>query len=120
MERASLSWQKREPPKATKIYVRWMDAEEGASTQITRLEESPSGISWSPDGKSIAFTKLVPQREAPGTSSCLRGPRGAKWTDPNPTIVERLRYRADRQGMLPNGFRHIFVVSADGGAPCGN
>ena len=101
-------------PKGSQIYIRWMDAE-GAVTQITRLEESPSGISWAPDGKSIAFMKLVPQRETWNIKLPPR-PEGAKWT-PDPTIVERLRYRADRQGMLPNGFRHIFVVSADGGAP---
>jgi dipeptidyl aminopeptidase/acylaminoacyl peptidase len=101
-------------PKGNQIHVRWMDAE-GAVTQITRLEESPSGISWSPDGKSIAFTKLVAQKETWNIKLPAR-PEGAKWT-PDPTIVERLRYRADRQGMLPNGFRHIFMVSADGGAP---
>ena len=101
-------------PKGNQIYVRWMDAE-GASTQITRLDDSPTGITWAPDGKSIAFMNLVPQRETWNIKLPAR-PEGAKWTA-DPTIVERLRYRADRQGMLPNGFRHIFVVSADGGAP---
>jgi dipeptidyl aminopeptidase/acylaminoacyl peptidase len=101
-------------PKGNQIYVRWMDAE-GAVTQVTRLEDSPSGISWSPDGTSIAFTKVVPQKEAWNIKLPPR-PEGAKWT-PDPTIVERLRYRVDRQGMLPNGFRHIFSVSANGGAP---
>ena len=101
-------------PKGSQISIRWMDAQ-GSVTQITRLEEAPSGISWSPDSKSIAFMKLVPQRESWNIKLPAR-PEGAKWTA-DPTIVERLRYRADRQGMLPNGFRHIFMVSADGGAP---
>ncbi|HUA86891.1 MAG TPA: S9 family peptidase [Bryobacteraceae bacterium] len=101
-------------PKGNQIYVRWMDAE-GAVTEITRLEESPAGISWSPDSKSIAFSKLVPQRESWNIHLPAR-PEGAKWT-PDPVIIDRLRYRADRQGILPVGFRHIFIVSADGGAP---
>ena len=101
-------------PKGNQIYVRWMDSE-GAATQITRSDEAPANISWSPDSKSIAFIKLVPQRETWSIKLPPR-PEGAKWTA-DPTIVERLRYRADRQGMLPAGFRHIFTVSADGGAP---
>ena len=101
-------------PKGNQIYVRWMDAE-GGTTQITRLEEPPSGLAWSPDSKSIAFLKLVPQRETWNIKLPPR-PEGAKWTA-DPAIVERLRYRVDRQGMLPNGFRHIFVVEAEGGAP---
>ena len=36
-------------PKGTQIFVRWMDAE-GAETQITNLERSPSNVSWAPDG----------------------------------------------------------------------
>ena len=101
-------------PKGNQIYVRWMDAE-GAQTQITRLEESPGGISWSPDSKSIAFTKMVPQRESWNIHLPAR-PEGAKWTA-DPMIVDRLRYRLDRQGFLEPGYRHIFIVSADGGAP---
>lgn len=101
-------------PKGEQIYVRWMDAE-GAMTQITRLEESPGGISWSPDGKHIAFSKLVPERDAWNIHLPPR-PEGAKWT-PDPRIIERLVYRADRQGYLPDGYRHIFIVSADGGEP---
>ena len=101
-------------PKGNQIYVRWMDAE-GAVTQVTRVEEPLANISWSPDSKSIAFIKLVPQKETWNIKLPPR-PEGAKWTA-DPTIVERLRYRADRQGLLPSGFRHIFTVSADGGAP---
>ncbi len=101
-------------PGGSQIWVRWMDAE-GATSQITRLTESPSGISWSPDGRSLAFQMLVPRRE-PWPLTMPAAPRGAKWVEP-PRVVTSVRYRADRQGFLPEGNTHLFVVSAEGGAP---
>ena len=44
-------------------------------------------------------------------------PKGAKWTEA-PRIVQKLNYRADRQGFIEDGNTHIFVLSADnGGTP---
>jgi Tol biopolymer transport system component len=40
------------------LYVRWMDS--GQTALLTNLVEAPEAIAWSPDGKSIAFTQLVP------------------------------------------------------------
>src|SRR5438874_10688666 len=37
-------------PKGTQIFVRWMDSE-GATSQITRVSESPEKLGWSPDGR---------------------------------------------------------------------
>ena len=99
-------------PSGTQVFVRWMDAE-GASSQVTRLTETPSDIAWSPDGKSIAFRALVLSRDN-WKIDMPAAPKGAKWTEP-PRIVQRLRYRADRRGFVDDGFQHIFVVSADGG-----
>jgi dipeptidyl aminopeptidase/acylaminoacyl peptidase len=101
-------------PRGAQIFVRWMD-DEGAVSQITRLEKAPSAIAWSPDGKHLAFSMLVPKRESwpiqlPGR------PEGAKWTE-TPRIVTALNYRRDRSGFVEEGSRHIFVVSADGGRP---
>src|SRR3982750_2581034 len=36
-------------PAGAQIFVRWMDT--GEETQLTRLERSPSGLQWSPDGR---------------------------------------------------------------------
>jgi dipeptidyl aminopeptidase/acylaminoacyl peptidase len=101
-------------PNGSQIWVRWMDAE-GATTQITHIEESPSNLVWTPDGKSIAFTSLVPKRETWPIRMPAR-PEGAKWTEA-PRIVESLTYRADRQGFIEQGLTQIFVVPAEGGTP---
>ncbi len=45
-------------PGGAQIFVKWLDAPE--ETQVTHLERAPANISWSPDGKYIAFTMLVP------------------------------------------------------------
>jgi dipeptidyl aminopeptidase/acylaminoacyl peptidase len=101
-------------PGGAQIWVRYMDAE-GATTQITRLSESPSDVEWSPDGKTIAFGMLVRQSED-WRIAMPTPPRGAKWTEP-PRVVQKVRYRADRQGFLENGLRQLFTVPADGGTP---
>ncbi|MCZ8204243.1 S9 family peptidase [Gemmatimonas sp.] len=101
-------------PGGAQLWVRYMDAE-GATTQITRLTESPSEVEWSPDGKSIAFGMLVRQSDE-WRIAMPAAPRGAKWVEP-PRVVTKVRYRADRQGFLENGLRQLFTVPADGGTP---
>lgn len=101
-------------PGGAQIWVRYMDAE-GATTQITRLTESPDNVEWSPDGKSLAFGMLVRQSEDMRIAMPTP-PKGAKWTEP-PRVVTKVKYRADRQGFLENGLRQLFTVPADGGTP---
>jgi dipeptidyl aminopeptidase/acylaminoacyl peptidase len=101
-------------PRGSQIFVRWMDAE-GATSQVTRVEQAPSGLAWSPDGTQLSFTALVEERTN-WPIKMPKAPSGAKWTEP-PRIVERLQYRRDRTGFTDNGFRHIYVVPAIGGTP---
>ena len=82
---------------------------------VTRVLTPPSGISWSPDGKQIAYVALA-KEEAPKVATLPTAPEGATWADP-PKIIDRLVYRFDGLGYLPNGFSQVFVVSAEGGLP---
>ena len=96
------------------IFVRWMD-EEGAVSQVTRNGPAPRDIHWSPDSQRIAFTRVVPAPETWDLPSMPAPPDGASWTK-TPRIVRRMHFRQDRVGFLEEGFRHLFVVPADGGA----
>jgi len=99
-------------PDGTQIFVRWLE-HEGPPTQITREQSSPADLRWSPDGRSLGFTAIVPSKST-WPISLPAAPEGAKWT-PAPRYVERLHYRQDRVGFMESGFVHLFVVSADGG-----
>lgn len=101
-------------PDGSQIWVRWMDAE-GATTQITRVENSPRSIEWSPDGTRIAFTMSV-DGDSPWRVRLPDRPSGAKWTA-EPKVVDRLNFRRDRQGYTDDGYDHLFVVPAEGGTP---
>jgi Tol biopolymer transport system component len=72
-------------PKGTQVFVRYMDAE-GATSQVTHVEQSPSSLAWSPDGQSIAFTMNVVQRVS-WPIAMPKAPEGAKWTEA-PRIVK--------------------------------
>jgi dipeptidyl aminopeptidase/acylaminoacyl peptidase len=87
----------------------------GEPTQVTRLEESPAGLYWSPDGRSIAFT--MPVAKPPSWKIDLpAAPKGATWTEA-PRVIETTHYRADREGFLKDAYVHLFVVPAGGGTP---
>jgi len=109
-----IAWVASGEPSGAQIFVRYMDAE-GAVTQVTRLDQGPGALAWSPDGRWIAFTMLVP--EAGTLSAAVPGrPAGATWS-PEPKIVERLDYRRDYSGYSDAGHGQIFVVPAGGGTP---
>ena len=101
-------------PEGSQIFVRWMD-DEGATTQITRLEKGPDGIAWSPDGESISFSMNVDGEPTWSVNPPGR-PDGATWTE-GPKVVTRADYRQDRQGFVDEGWQHVFVVPAEGGTP---
>lgn len=100
-------------PSGTQIFVRYLDSAE--ATQVTRVLETPSDIRWSPDGRSIAFAMRVEPAEQ-WTIDTPKPPEGATWTE-SPRVVDGIYFRQDRRGFMEEGYRHLFVVAADGGTP---
>jgi dipeptidyl aminopeptidase/acylaminoacyl peptidase len=101
-------------PSGMQIFVRWMDAE-GATSQVTTTSDAPADIRWSPDGKWIGFSAVVPKNVS-WRIDMPEAPKGAKWTG-TPRIVQSLHFRQDRRGYMDPGYRHLFLVPADGGTP---
>ncbi len=95
------------------IHVRWLDT--GQEAQITDLQQAPSNIEWSPNGKWIGYAARVPAKND-FSIRLPEKPAGAKWQDP-PIVITKLRWTADGQGILQPGYTHVFAVPATGGAP---
>ena len=69
----------------------------------------------SPDGQSVAFTMLVKEPPKPFVE-LPSAPKGATWAEPL-KVIDQVIYRRDGNGYVDHGFRHLFVVTAEGGTP---
>ena len=97
----------------TDIMLRWMDT--GTTARLASVRRPVDALSWSPDGRWLAFTmEIVAESEplvAPRT-----GPEGSSWSEPV-KVFDGVRYKRDGTGFVESSFVHIFVVPADGGTP---
>src|ERR1700722_14711000 len=98
---------------STQLFVYW--TESGVTAAISNFTDSPRGLAWSPDGRWLAFTMPVPAERKPLKVDLPETPKNAKWADP-PKLIDRMVFRADGEGYLPNVFSQLFIIGADGGA----
>jgi acylaminoacyl-peptidase len=87
----------------------------GQTAILSNVRGGPSSLSWSPDGKQIAFSLFVPSEGAKLATPPAK-PEGAEWA-PGVKVIDQMRYRADGAGYLESGYTHLYLLSADGGTP---
>ena len=95
------------------IFIRFLDS--GRELQVTSETQGVDQFAFSPDGKSLAFSMRVPASKAKA-AELPTPPEGAEWAK-SVTVIDRLSYRADGEGIFEPHFRHVFVVPALGGSP---
>ncbi|WP_366519442.1 DPP IV N-terminal domain-containing protein [uncultured Dokdonia sp.] len=95
----------------SELFMYWVAS--GVTARLSQLENSPSGLSWSPDGKWLSFSAME-YVAPPVIASMPKKPKGAKWAE-TPRITDRFKHEADGQGYLKPGFRHIYIISSEGG-----
>jgi acylaminoacyl-peptidase len=94
------------------IHMVWVA--QGVTSRVTNLLDAPAALAWSPDGSRLAFVMRVPEKRDPLKAELPQKPEGAEWAEPI-RVIDRMVYRADGEGFLPDAFAQVFVVSADGG-----
>lgn len=95
------------------LFVRWTQT--GQTARLAELIDAPDALSWSPDGKWLAFTMFAPDSKIP-LGEAPPKPENAQWAPPLEVITD-IVYRTDGAGYLKPGYTHVYVVPADGGMP---
>jgi len=108
-----IAYVSRDTDGSTQLFMYWVES--GAGAAISNFTESPTALSWSPDGQWLAFTMAAAAERKSLKVDLPEAPKGSHWAEP-PRLIDRMVYRADGEGYLPNTFSQLYIVSADGGA----
>ena len=95
--------------------LRVLYIDSGDSVSLAQLEEGPAQATWSPDGKTIAFSMFV-KGDKPSFAKPIEQPEGAEWAEPV-RVFDDITFRFDGRGYLEEGATHIFTLPADAGSP---
>ena len=82
---------------------------------MSQLQTRVSNLTWSPNGKWLAFTQKV--QAAPTVIAKMpKKPKGAKWNKPV-IVIDKAYYQADGSGLIKPGYQQVFVIPSEGGTP---
>lgn len=97
----------------TQIYLR--DMASGMTARVTDVAMAPNSLSFSPDGKWLAFAMFTPTKHTPPFSLPAK-PSGAEWAE-DAQYIDQTLFQRDGAGMNKPGNTHLYVVPALGGTP---
>ncbi|MEM7246374.1 MAG: S9 family peptidase [Acidobacteriota bacterium] len=98
----------------SQLHLRWLDS--GLTAPISTLPSGPGDLTWSPDGRFIAFTMKTEAEKSKSWVTLPSKPKGANWATP-PRVVDSVRYRSDGAGLVERTHRQVFVLPTEGGTP---
>ena len=101
--------------KEGKVQVYLKDLASNSTTRVTDVAMRPSGMSFSPDGKYLAFAMFTPTKAKPLFNLDFK-PKGAKWAE-TPQYIDQTNFQRDGMGMKRPGNMQIYVVPTIGGTP---
>ncbi len=78
-------------------------ADGGEARPLTSGKRAPSEVTWSPDGRWLAVVAKPASADSRETGDVR--------------VISRLRYKQDGEGFWDGGWKHVFLLPADGGEP---
>ena len=101
--------------KEGKVQIYLKDLASNSTARVTDVAMSPNGMSFSPDGKYLAFSMFTATKAKPLFSLGFK-PKGAEWAE-NPQYIDQTNFQRDGMGMRRPGHMQIYVVPTIGGTP---
>ena len=95
------------------IHVHYL--KQNRTALVSQLQGSVGSLTWSPDGKWLAFSQLVADKRTV-IATMPKKPKGAKWSKPV-VVIDQAYYQSDGRGLVKPGYKHIFVLPSEGGTP---
>ncbi len=101
--------------KEGEIQIYQRDMVSGQTGRVTDVAMRPSSLSFSPDGKQLAFAMFTPTKPKPLFSLSFK-PKDAVWAD-DAQYIDQTLFQRDGAGMNRPGNMQVYVVPAFGGTP---